>query len=148
MTRRLVTDKSGERPVVWEWLHVRTRLPWSSDLRCIGSMRENGTFAAAVGFNAWTHSACWMHVAFDGPHALDRQFWRAAFEYPFDRCGMEAVYGLTPKAIEEAHSMNKRLGFRQIAETVDCVMYEMRHDECRWLKGVKHGRQGKRTGCA
>ncbi len=36
--------------------------------------------------------------------------------------------------------MNKKLGFRQIAETIDPVMFEMKADECRWLKGARHGR--------
>lgn len=82
-----------------------------------------------------------MHVAFDSGHALTRQLWQAAFTYPFIDCGKEAVYGLTPKHLLEALKMNERLGFRRIAETVDCVMFEMKADECRWLKGVKHGRQ-------
>lgn len=142
---RLVTDLPGQRPVVWEWLHRQTLLPWSSDLRCIGTMREDGTISAAVGFNAWTEKACWMHVAFDTEHAITRKLWQAAFEYPFVQCGKVAVYGLTPKHITEALAMNDRLGFRRIAETVDGVMFEMRADECRWLKGVRHGRQGQRT---
>lgn len=139
---KLVTDKPGEYPVVWEWMHKRTRLPWSSDLRAIAAMRDDGTIASAVAYNAWTHSSCWMHVAFDGQHGVTRALWRAAFRYPFIDCGVEAVYGLTPKTLEEALRMNERLGFRRIAETVDCVMFEMRHDECRWIKENAHGRQG------
>jgi len=145
---KLVTDKPGEYPVVWEWMNKRTRLPWSSDLRTIASMRDDGTISGAVAFNAWTMSACWIHVAFDGPHGLNRQLWRAAFEYPFVKCGMEAIYGLTPKNLDEALRMNDKLGFRRIAETIDCVMFEMRYDECRWLKENAHGRQGKRTASA
>lgn len=143
---KLVTDKAGEPPVIWKWMNSRTRLPWSSDLRCIAAMRDDGTIASAVGYNAWTTCACWMHVAFDGEHGLTRDLWREAFKYPFVECGMEAVYGLTPKNLDDALKMNRKLGFREIAQTVDCVMFEMRHDECRWLKGVKDGRQGISTG--
>ena len=138
---KLVTDKPGEYPVVWEWMSRKTRLPWSSDVRTIGCMRDDGTISCAVAYNAWTMSSCWMHVAFDTEHAVTRKLWQAAFEYPFVQCGKQAVYGLTPKHIESALAMNERLGFRKIAETVDCLMFEMRADECRWLKGVKHGRQ-------
>lgn len=143
---RLVTDKPGERPVIWEWMNKRTRLPWSTDLRCIASMRSDGSIASAVAYNAWSPSACWMHVAFENEHGLTKQLWGTAFRYPFIDCGVEAVYGLTPKTLEEALSMNERLGFRRVAETVDCVMFEMRADECRWLKGVKNGRQGQGSG--
>lgn len=81
-----------------------------------------------------------MHVAFDHAHSVTRQLWRVAFTYPFIDCGKEAVYGLTPKHNIEALAMNEKLGFKRIAETVDCIMFEMKASECRWLKGVSHGR--------
>lgn len=138
---KLATDQPGQYPVIWEWMNRRTRLPWSSDLRCIASMRDDGTIASAVAYNGWGEKSCWMHVAFDNEHGLTRQLWMAAFEYPFVQCGKEAIYGLTPKHLDEALRMNRKLGFRQVAETVDAVMFEMKADECRWLKGVKDGRQ-------
>lgn len=142
---RLVTDQPEQYPVIWQWLNKRINLPWSTDLRSMAVMRDDGTIACAVGYNAWTSNACWMHVAFDGPHGVKRDLWRAAFEYPFVKVGLEAVYGLTPKNLDDALKMNERLGFRRIAETIDCVMFEMKADECRWLKGVKHGRQSIST---
>ena len=142
---KIVTDQTGEFPVVWEWMNKRTRLPWSTDLRTIATMRDDGTIIGAVAYNAWTFSSCWMHVAFDNPHGLTKKLLRAGFEYPFIRCGMEAVYGLTPKSNEEALRMNDKLGFRRVSETIDCVMFEMRHDECRWIKEKEHGRQGIST---
>jgi hypothetical protein len=141
---QLTTDKPGERPVIWEWMHRKTQLPWSSDLRTISIMRRDGTIAAAVGFNCWSDSSCWMHVAFDTPQSLTRDLLKAAFEYPFIQCGKDAVYGLIYKNNEEALNLVKRLGYREIAQTVDSVMFEMLHDECRWIKvkeleGVNHG---------
>lgn len=138
---QLVTDKPGEPPVVWEWLHKRTNLPWSSDLRCLAAMRDDGTIATAVAYNAWTDNSCWMHVAFDSPHAFTREFRRAAFDYVFTQCGKHAVYGLTPKKLSAAVSFNRKIGFRQVCETVDCIMFEMKADECRWIKEKSHGRQ-------
>jgi hypothetical protein len=137
---KLVTDQPNSYPVIWEWMNRQTRLPWSSDLRTIASMRDDGTIACAVAYNAWTEKACWMHVAFDHQHSLTRQLWRSAFKYPFVDCGMEAVYGLTPKHLPEALQMNEKLGFKRIAETVDAFMFEMKASDCRWLKGVNHGR--------
>lgn len=137
---KLTTDLPGERPVIWEWMNKRTGLPMSQDLRTIAVMRDDGTIASAVAYNCWTEQACWMHMAFDNEHSLTRSMLRAAFEYPFIECGRAAVYGLTPKHLIDAVAINRKFGFRQIAETIDCVMFEMRHDECRWLKGVKDGR--------
>lgn len=131
---KLVTDKAGEPQVLWEWMNKQTSLPWSSDLRTIGIMRDDGTIAAVAAFNAWTHQGCWMHVAFDSTHSLNRKLLKAAFEYPFVDVGVRAVYGLTPKDNDEAVKFNQHLGFTQIAETVDCIMFEMRRDDCRWIK--------------
>jgi hypothetical protein len=142
---RLVTDQPNEFPAVWRWLNGQTRLPWSSDLRTIGAMRDDGTIAAAVGYNGWGPDSVWMHVAFDGPHSLTRGLWRAAFEYPFKTVGVSAVYGLTPKHLEEANKMNEKLGFQRISETVDAIIWEMRGENCRWIKERKHGRQGIST---
>lgn len=141
----LVTDHPGEPPVLWQWMNRQTRLPWSSDLRMMGLMRDDGTIAAAVGFNCWTHDACWMHVAFDSAHSMTRQLLRAAFEYPFITCGKGAVYGLTPLDNDEALRFNRKIGFRELVKTVDSVMFEMNVSECRWLKEKKHGRQGIST---
>lgn len=139
---KLVTDLNDEPAIVWNWLRKRTMLPWSTDLRCIGVMRDDGSIAGAVGFNGWSEHAVWMHVAFDSEHSLTRSLLQAAFKYPFIECGRNAVYGLTPKRLEDAWRLNEKLGFRRIAETCDGYIFEMTKDECRWLKGVKHGRQG------
>jgi hypothetical protein len=131
---RLVTDKPDSRPVVWEWLAARNNLPWSTDLRVIGAERDDGTIAAAVGFNVWTPKACWMHVAFDSPHSLTRQLLTAAFAYPFHEHGAEAVYGLTPRTFDAAVRFNERIGMRPVFETVDSVLFELRREDCRFLK--------------
>lgn len=138
----LATDKEGEEPVIWNWLRKRTMLPWSTDLRCIGIIRKDGDIAGAVGYTGWTEKAVWMHVALDSEHSLNRTLLRAAFRYPFIDTGKEAVYGLTSKTNLEALNLNDKLGFKRIGETCDSIIFEMRHDDCRWIKGATHGRQG------
>lgn len=136
---KLVTDAADQYPLVWEWMHRRTKLPWSSDLRTIASMRADGTISAAVGFNGWQDKSCCMHVAFDSAHALGKQLLRAAFEYPFQRAGKTAVYAQIDSGNDECLRLVRKLGYREIFRTVDCVMFEMRHDECRWIKELEHG---------
>ena len=145
---RLVTDKPGERPVIWEWMHRRTLLPWSSDLRCLAAMRDDGSIASAVAYNGWTHQSCWMHVAFDGEHGLTRDLLREAFAYPFVACGKDAVYGLIQKSNEEALRLVRKLGYKELITTVDGVMFEMKADECRWVKEKEHGRKRVSTSSA
>jgi RimJ/RimL family protein N-acetyltransferase len=135
----LVTDQPGERPLVWEWMHRRNSVPWSSDLRTIGLMRSDGSIAAAIGFNAWQTQSCFMHVAFDSPHCLTRSLLRAAFEYPLVKSGKDAVYALVDKHNEACLNLVRKLGYRETSQTVDAVLFEMLRDECRWIKEQEHG---------
>lgn len=136
---QLVTDKVGERPVIWEWMARLNNVPWSSDLRTIGLMRSDGSVAAAVGYNGWQTDSCFMHVAFDSAHSMTRALLRAAFKYPFIDCGKSAVYALIGKENDECLRLVKKLGYREFCQTVDCVMFEMKAAECRWIKEKEHG---------
>ena len=75
-----------------------------------------------------------MHVAFDNPHSMTRDLMRAAFKYPFIECGKDAVYALPYKDNEDALRFIPKMGFKELAKTVDCVMFEMKADDCRWIK--------------
>lgn len=136
---QLVTDKPGEQPILWQWMHRQNQVPWSSDLKMIGLMRSDGSIAATVGFNAWQTDSCFMHVAFDSPHSLTRQLLRAAFRFPFVQCGKLAVYALIDKHNKECLRLVRKLGYREAFQTVDSVMFEMLSDECRWIKEQEHG---------
>lgn len=125
----------------------QNKVPWSTDLRTIGQMRGDGSICAAVGFNGWQDNSVWMHVAFDTPHSLTRQLLRAAFDYPFNVCGKEAVYAQISQDNEECLRLVRKLGYREIYRTVDCVMFEMKASECRWIKERQDG-QGISTGSA
>jgi len=131
---KLATDQPGEPQVIWQWMTRQTQIPWSTDLRTIAAIRDDGTIAAAVAFGSWTPESCFMHVAFDTGHSLTRGLLKAAFAYPFESIGVKAVYGLTPKDFDRAIRFNKKIGFKQIAETVDCVLLELRREDCRFLK--------------
>lgn len=138
---KLVTDQPGQPPIIWRWMHAQNKLPWSSDLRVIGLMRDDKTIAAGVGFNGWQDKSAWMHVAFDTSHSLTRSLLRAAFEYPFVRCGKEAVYAQIDKGNLECLRLVGKLGFEEVAKTVDCVLFEMKADACRWIKEQEHGQR-------
>ena len=139
---RLVTDQQGQPPVIWSWMTERNHLPWSTSLRTIGLMRDDGSIAGAIGYDGWTPSACWMHIALDNEHCFSKSLLRAAFDYPFVKCDLDAVYGLTSKNLHKAIKFNEHIGFRRIAETVDCVIFEMKAKDCRWIKQEEcHGQE-------
>jgi len=137
---KLVTDQPGQPPILWDWMTKLNKVPWSSDLRTIGLMREDGTIAAAVGFNGWQTHSCFMHVAFATAHSMTRDLLKAAFDYPFVQCGKDAVYALIGKENDECLRLVRKLGYRETTQTVDCVMFEMLAQDCRWLKEQEHGK--------
>ena len=136
---KLVTDKPNAPPVIWQWMTRQTQIPWATDLRTIAAIRDNGEIAAAVAFGSWTPESCFMHVASDTPHSLTKGLLKAAFEYPFESIGVKAIYGLTPKDLDTAIRFNRKIGFKQIGETVDCVLLEMRRENCRYLRSKGNG---------
>ena len=136
---KIVTDKEGEKPLVWQWLNQRTNLPWSTDLRTIGLLRDDFTFAAAVGYNSWVGDSCFIHMAFDTPRSMTRELIREAFSWPFEK--VSVIYGLTPITKEHVLAFNRRMGFRELHRTDHFVLQEMRVEDCRWIKESEHGRQ-------
>jgi hypothetical protein len=127
----IVTDLAGERPVVWEWLHQRTAIPWATDLRVIAWMSPaDGTITMATAFEGFFPGGCFMHTAADRP--LVRSYVQAVFGYGFDHCSN--LYGITPNKFPKAHALNTRLGFCKIANVGDAVLYGMHYSQCRWLK--------------
>lgn len=132
----IYTDRPGAPQTLYSFLAEKTNLPWSTDLRVMGTMQGLAP-TAVVGYNCWVGDGVFMHVAFEGKHALTKDLLREAFVYPFDTCGLRVVYGMTPITNEEAIAFNKKLGFTEVYRTKNFVLFEMTRENCRWL----HGRQ-------
>ena len=131
-----VTDLPGEKPIVWEYLNKKARVPWSTDIHVIGQMRKNGTLAGAVAYNNWVPNACFIHIAVDSEHSMNLSGIREAFRYPFITRGLRALYGLTPISDTPILEFLRRLGFTIKYRDGNFVLHRMLATECRWLKGV------------
>jgi hypothetical protein len=131
----IYTDKPGQHPVLYQFLFEHTNIPWSTDLRVIGTMRDGLAPTAVVGYNCWVGDGVFMHVAFENAHALTRELLREAFVYPFITCGKRVIYGLTPITNEVAIRFNRKIGLKEVYRTPDFVLFSMTRDECRWLNG-------------
>jgi len=130
----IVADKEGTR--LFEWLQDKINIPWSSDIRCIGRLREDLSIAGVVAYNCWLEESVFMHVALD-PGAVSRQFLREAFRYPFVDCRKSRVYGLTPISLQRAIKFNRHLGFSPLYETKDFLLQVMNKEDCRWLNDAE-----------
>lgn len=105
----LTTDN---QMVLWEFLKDRLGIAWSTDLTCIGRVRD-GKLLGVVGYNYFTGSSCQMHMAGDRGW-MDRKFVRAAFHYPFETLGLTMVLGSVPSGNIRALEIDRRLGFEEL----------------------------------
>lgn len=135
---------------VWEFMHEKLGLHWSDDFRGVchfldvdsqpGMLLLKESVAVAVGYNAFIGKTCCMHVCVQKPSAVTRGMIREAFEYPFDKCKLEAVIALVESSNEAALSFDKKLGFVERARIPngglegDLVVLTMTRDECRWIR--------------
>ncbi len=101
---------------------------------------------AVIMYDGWTWSAVHMHSWIATKGTVSREFLREAARYPFST-GRKVLIGITPGNNAPALKFNSHYGFKEThritdgcAPGVDMVIQEMRPDDCRWLRGVKHGR--------
>ncbi len=134
---RLLTDRPGDYPYLWEWLSARTGLPWGTDMRTIGLADDEGSVVAVMAASTFLRGhQCFIHIAADAP--LTRKFVRAVFKYLFVDSGIKSVLSLSHTKDKHVHSFAERLGFTRAAVLHDTVLYELHVDNCKW---IHHGKQ-------
>jgi hypothetical protein len=112
---------------------------WAPD-RLDESPVEYDEIAVAVGYNSFIGRTCCMHTVVQRPDLLNRRMVIAAFSYPFNVCGCEAVLALVDSTNEAALSFDTRLGFKEIARVpngggdADLIVLQMLRADCRWLR--------------
>jgi RimJ/RimL family protein N-acetyltransferase len=125
--------------VLWKWLGDRIGIPWSTDFFCIGRV-EKDELVGVVGFNNFTGTSCYMHMAGEGGRWISREFLRAAFRYPFELLNLTMVFGVVPSGNIRALGIDRKLGFRQLIYIHGAHpdggihILQMKREDCRWLR--------------
>ena len=136
MTSGLTT---AHQTVLWEFLRDRIGIPYSTDLICIGRVID-GRLAAVVGYNNFTGTSCYMHMAGDHPRWMNKEFLREAFRYPFETLDLTMVFGIVPSGNIRALGIDRKLGFRELIYIPGAHpdggihILQMKRDDCRWLR--------------
>ena len=80
-----------------------------------------------------------MHVAIE---QMNRAFLKAAFHWPFERWGLNAVIGLVTEGNTQALKFDLHLGFKEVYRIraggsggEDLIVLEMRREDCRFIGG-------------
>ena len=121
------------------WLTERSGYQPAPDFRAVEAT-DGDRILAMIGYDHFSPNGVQMHVAIESPTAIRSLPW-AAFHYPFIQLGLGVVFGLVAADNARCMSLARRLGFREThrirdgyAPGVDVVIFEMRREECRWLK--------------
>ena len=125
------------------WITSRLGSMQSPKFFAIEAVDASGTIHGMVGYDGWAENSVVMTIALDNP-ACFRSLLPMIFTFAF--MDLNKGVALTTVASSNKRSMNlcERVGFRQIARVkdgislgVDYVFYEMRREDCRWIKQRK-----------
>jgi RimJ/RimL family protein N-acetyltransferase len=121
------------------WLTERTGHAPGPGFRALVALDTAGVIRGGVGFDGWTPGSVHLHVVLDTPVA-GRALLRSAFAEAFSG-GRLLVRGEVRASNARSLTLARRLGFREThrvrdgwAAGEDMVLFEMRREECRWLK--------------
>ncbi|RKH08995.1 hypothetical protein D7X74_30395 [Corallococcus sp. CA047B] len=127
-------------PAHFAWLEGRTGCVLTRNASAIEAVDADGTIRGMVAYDSWTESAVSAHMAVESP-SVWRALLRPAFEYPFVQAGREIILGVIVASNARSMAFVERVGFREAhrvqggwAKGVDLVVWEMRREDCRWLK--------------
>lgn len=122
------------------WFIDRTGYDPAPSFRGLVAIGADGRIRGLIGFDRWTPSSACMHVASDSPAGC-RGLLHTAFHYFFADTGRVLLRAEVRAGNSASLEATRRVGFREAhrtqdgwAQGEDLVHFEMRRDECRWLK--------------
>jgi RimJ/RimL family protein N-acetyltransferase len=114
------------------------------DLQAIFWANKENQIEWIVGYTAFIGKTCQIHVVALKGGYTPKDFLRAAFDYPFNQCGIEKMFGLVNSKNTKAMEYDQKLGFKEIMrfdklhdDGGDIVIFEMNKADCRWIKERK-----------
>ena len=103
---------------------------------------DRGKLLAGCVMDTWTDTSVQCHLLIRNPIALRHGFLEICFNYIFKARVKKLIYGFVPSDNVKALKFNKKLGFTEkcrlegaLKENVDCVIMELKKENCRYLGG-------------
>lgn len=114
------------------------------DLQALFWANEDNQIEWVVGYTAFIGKTCQIHVVALKGGYTPKQFLRAAFDYPFNQCKLEKMFGIVNSKNIKAMEYDQKLGFKEAIRFAgvhedggDLVVFEMNKADCRWIKERK-----------
>lgn len=129
----------------WPWIQSHVGIIKCSDTSGVVAIDDDtGELVAACVLDNFTENSVQAHLILANPMVIRHQFFETAFDCIFNVCGKKAVYAVVPADNVKALKLNKHLGFEikavmadAWADGVDCILIEMRRENCRFLSENK-----------
>ena len=116
-----------------------------ADLQAIFWLAENGDIEWVVGYTAFIGKTCQMHMVNLKGGYTPKGLLFDSFNYAFNECGREKVFGVVNSLNTKAMDYDKKLGFNEVLRFAgmhddggDLVVLEMNKANCRWIRELKH----------
>jgi len=117
----------------------------SEDFNCVFWVDSKNQVEWVVGYNGFLSKTCNMHMVNLKGGYTPKELLRVAFDYPFNRCGMEKVIGVVNSKNTKAMQYDLKLGFKEAhrfeglhEDGGDIVYLVMDKKDCRWIRDRKH----------
>ncbi len=127
----------------WNWISKRADPTLTENTKGIVAVdtKVDRIVAMAV-FDNWTDNSVNVHLAIDKPLVLRHGFLEECFNYIFNTCNKGIIMATIPANNIKSLKINSHIGFNMIhiiedgfSKGVDCVLTEIRKENCKWLKG-------------
>jgi len=129
------------RQVASEILLREVGLQPCGDLEALFWTDEKDNIEWVIGYTAFIGKTCQMHMVNLKGGYTPKGLLFGAFDYPFNYCGLEKVFGIVNSLNEKAMEYDQKLGFEEAirfpkmhADGGDMVVFEMNKADCRWIR--------------
>ena len=129
----------------WGWINQQVGIKQCEDTNGIMAIDsdKNATVGACVMDN-WTANSVQCHFMLTDPLILKHQFLECCFDFMFNTCDVNKIYGLVPANNEKAVKFNTHLGFtiksrleEAFEDGVDYLLMELKREDCLHLPATE-----------
>lgn len=114
------------------------------DLQALFWANKEQQIEWVIGYTAFIGKTCQMHMVNLKGGYTPKELLKAAFDYPFNQCGIEKTFGIVNSNNTKAMEYDQKLGFTEAKrfekmhdDNGDIVVFEMNKADCRWIKERK-----------
>lgn len=124
---------------IGRWVCETAGGEWTDICQAIGQVDSEGNILVGVMYDGYTGASIAIHSRCDEPKKVSRDFYKAIFDYPFNKLKVKRLTGLVCITNKKAQKVNEHLGFKREAILADyfpegdAIVYIMRPEECRFL---------------